>query len=71
MNPNVWIGLICLILAALLLLALTISLIREVQKRSYDAGYLRERAEADGWWEEQGKQVDQERQKVWREEAQQ
>ncbi len=71
MNPNVWIGLVCFILAGLLLVTLTIGLIHEMQKRSYDAGYARGRAEADGWWQEQGRQVWQERQKVWREEAQQ
>ncbi len=71
MSGNILVGSICLILAILLAVKLLISACDDMVRHSFDRGYACGRAEAEKWWQEQGRQVDQERHKVWREEAEQ
>ncbi|HZW05363.1 MAG TPA: hypothetical protein VFF58_00515 [Candidatus Nitrosotalea sp.] len=65
MTAQILIGLVCGVIAILIAVALLHDLLIWV----YQEGRAKGRQEAEAWWLEQGKQVDQARQQVWREDA--
>ena len=65
MNPDILIGVICGVIA----LALRIVSIRELLVWCYKEGYERGRKDADEAWTKLGREVDQARQQIWREEG--
>ena len=69
MTMNMWIGLFCIVLAIVLAIGFLASIIDGLIKRSFAAGEAKGRAELESWWTEQEKQVEREREKIWREEG--
>lgn len=65
MNVGIVIGIICGVIAA----ALLVVSIRDLLVWCYKEGYQRGRYDERQAWFEQGRQVDQARQEIWREEG--
>ncbi len=66
---NLAIGIFCLLIAAALAIALLLSCLQEFIRHVYEAGRERGRLEAEKWWTDQEKKIDQTLQEIWREEA--